>query len=445
MKYVFVFMLSLSFAWAGRPEAFSALGAQLESELLQLNALTGLSQFDRHQVDVYAKAQQHCFEKGYALDAAVASHDPERNALRSDYLSCLRTLQKESGRWQHRYALALEKAIEDKAAKSFELLVTHPLEPLQRPSLRDHALAYYDRIRVEYNISTMETIREAAANTQYMEDEEASAQDQPVFGVSEARKRNLPVFVSAKQRQDRYIFYAKNRTNFPVTLTLNLLKMKNFKASETLPCSVEVEPKAEKKILDVDVVDLGKGSSMLPHYSWVMGRASARHSDPLYRLPFAVGSKALVSQGFNGGVTHTGRSCYAVDFSCPVGTKIHAARGGKVIAVQTGHDRGGSDKRFRKDANYIIIEHEDKTLGKYVHLRHNGAMVRVGERVKTGQCIGYSGNTGYSTGPHLHFSVSSVDPDSKRVSVTLPFRFQTDKGMVDAPKSRDLFQVVEVK
>jgi murein DD-endopeptidase MepM/ murein hydrolase activator NlpD len=445
MKYVFVFMLSLSFAWAGRPEAFSTLGAQLESERAQLEALAQMPQFDRQQVDAYAKAQQGCFEKGFALDAAVASQDSQRNALRSDYLSCLRALQKKSALWQHRYALALGKAIRDNEAKPFELLVTYPLDPLKRPSLKEQSLAYYETIRSEHNISAMEAMRDAASNTLYAEDEEAAAQDQPVFGVSEARKRKLPVFVSAKQLHDRYIFYAKNRNNFPVTVTLDLLKMKNFKASEKLPCHIELGPKAEEKLLDVDVVDLGKGSSMLPHYSWVMGRASARHSDPLYRLPFAVGTKALVSQGFNGGMTHNGRSCYAVDFSCAVGTKIYAARGGRVIAVETSHDRGGADKRFRRDANYIIIEHGDKTLGKYVHLKHNGATVRVGERVRTGQLIGYSGNTGYSTGPHLHFSVSSVDPDSKRVSVTLPFRFETAGGMIDTPKSREIYQVVKVQ
>ena len=444
MKYVFVFMLSLSFAWAGRPEAFSALGAQLETELVQLIALAEMPQFDRRQVDAYAKGQQSCFEKGHALDAAVASQDPLRNALRSDYLSCLRTLQKQSTRWQHRYALALEKAIGDKEAQHFETLVTHPLEPLQRPSLQEQALAYYNTIRDVYSIRVMETMREAAANTQYMEEEDAFVQDQPVLGVSEARKSRLPVYVYAKQLRDRYVFYAKNRTRFPVTVTLNLQKMKNFKASEKLPCTIELEPKGEAKILDVDTVDPGKEASMLPHFGWVMGCASARHSDPLYRLPFAVGTKACVSQGFNGGVTHTGRSCYAVDFSCPVGTKIYAARSGKVIAVETSHNRGGSDKRFRKDANYIIIEHDDKTLGKYVHLKQNGTMVRVGERVETGQCIGYSGNTGYSTGPHLHFSVSSVDPDSKTLPVTLPFRFQTAGGTVDAPKTRDVFRVVKV-
>jgi len=447
MRAVLLIVLCLSFARAGHPEAFATLGTQLESELVQIEALAGAEPFERPKVDIYADALHGCFDKGYKLDAAVASYDPKRDELRTGYLSCLRALQKKSSRWQHRYMSALEKAISDRSAKDFALLVSHPLEPLKRPSLQEQALAYYDEIRSEHNISAMETMRVLAMNTVYMEDEEEDGfqHDQAVLGVSDARKSKLPVVVSTKEQGNGYIFYAKNRTNFPVTLTLDLSKMKNFKASEKLPCSIEVGPKAECKILNVDVVDRGKGASMLPHYSWVMGRVSARHSDPLYRLPFALGTKAVVSQGFFGGVTHNGRSCYAVDFNCPEGTKIYAARGGKVIAVDTSHNRGGFDVSFRKDANYIIIEHDDDTLGKYVHLKQYGSVVRVGESVQRGQLIGYSGNTGYSSGPHLHFSVSSVDPETKRLPVTLPFRFETAEGTVDAPKSRDVYRVVKVQ
>lgn len=444
MKQILLFLLCFPFAWAGHPEAFSTLGGQLETEFAALSTLTGMPWIDRSDVDTDAVAQRECFEKGYALDAALLSHIPERSALRSEYLSCLRALQQKSRRWERRYASALQHAIKTNAVTDFEMLVTHPLEPLRRPSLRERAMAYYDTIRQTHTISAMETMREASAHTLYAEDEETSEEEQTVFGRSETLGAKGPVTVSTKQERSCCVFYAKNRTNFPVTLTLSLSQMKNFKASVRLPISIELEPKAEAKILDVDIVDTGKGASMLPRYSWIMGRASARHSDPLYRVPFAVGTDAVVSQGFNGGVTHNGRSCYAVDFSCPEGTKVYAARAGRVIAVESSHNRGGFEKRFRADANYIIIEHDDHTLGKYVHLKQYGAMVRVGETVWTGQFIGYSGNTGYSSGPHLHFSVSSVDPDTKSMPLTLPFRFQTAGGTVAAPKSTDIYRVVKL-
>lgn len=446
MRPFLLLLVCFSFTWAGHPNAFSVLGGALESELATLRALEGMSWITRGEVDAYARAQQACFEMGDALDAALRSERDGSGELRLDYLSCLRNLQKQSDRWERRYAGALQKAIDTDTQKDFERLVTHPLEPLQRQSLRERALAYYDGIRGTHKIGAMEALREVDANTQYAEDDETFEQGQTVtLGTSGAGPAKGPVVVSAKERYSGFVFYAKNRNSFPVTLTLSLSDIKNFKASEALPFSVELTPHSEKKLLNVDIVDRAQGASMLPRYSWVMGRASAKHSDPLYRLPFAVGSGVTVSQGFDGGVTHTGRSRYAVDFSCAVGTEVYAARGGKVIAARSGRRRGGFDKRFRAETNYIVIEHDDHTLGKYAHLKYNGVKVTVGETVQTGRLIGYSGNTGYSSGPHLHFSVSSVDPDSKDIPVTLPFRFLTAGGVVETPKTKDRYQVVNVR
>lgn len=445
MKHLLLLLLCFSFVNADHPEAFSALGSELESELATLRMLEKMPWVDHRELDGYAQTQQACFQKGYALDAALRSNSSGIGGLRTAYLACLRSVQRQNSLWDHRYELALQKAIGSGAKKAFSLLVTHPLEPLKQPVLQEKALAYYDTIRSELNISIMEQMREVAANTQYTEDDDSAVQDQTVLGEQEARVSKRRVVVTSKEQYGRYVFYAKNKNSYPVTLTLSLTKLKNLKAMENLPCSIELGPNDTEKILDVDVLDRAKGASMQSRYSWVMGLASAQHSDPLYRLPFAVGSKVTVSQGFNGGSTHVGRECYAVDFSCPVGTKVYAARGGKVIAVVSSHRQGGFEKRYRADANYIIIEHDDHTFGRYFHLRHNGAVVQVGERVHTGQLIGYSGNTGYTSGPHLHFCVTSVDPGSKIVPTTLPFRFETASGEVDAPKTRDTYEVVRVE
>ena len=445
MRHFLLFLCALSFVRAAHPEAFSSLGGALEEKRSTLRALEGMPWIERREVDRFAEAQQACFEKGYALDAALRTRSPKQNALRSSYLGCLRTLQRESGRWEHRYASALQKAIDDDAAEDFERLVTHPLEPLNRPSLQEQALAYYETIRGTHPVDAMETLRETVANTQYAVYEESVAPEHPVMGVAEAYRSSASVVMFAKEQYRGLVFYAKNRNAFPVTLTLNASKMQNFKTPVSLPLSIELDPKTEKKILDIAIIDRRKEATLHPRYSWVMGRASARHSDPLYRLPFAVGSDVRVSQGFNGDLTHTGRSRYAVDFGCPVGTKVYAARGGRVIAVETRHNRGGFDPRFRADANYIIIEHADHTLGKYIHLKQHGSEVRVGEKVRRGQLIGHSGMTGYCSAPHLHFSVGSVDPESKRAGITLPFRFQTAEGTVDRPKSGDVYRVVRVQ
>jgi murein DD-endopeptidase MepM/ murein hydrolase activator NlpD len=65
------------------------------------------------------------------------------------------------------------------------------------------------------------------------------------------------------------------------------------------------------------------------------------------------------------------------------------------------------------------VLHDDGSMALYAHLREGGVLVRAGERVTLGQMIGYSGSTGYSSGPHLHFAVQ-VNGGLQLVSV--PFR-----------------------
>ncbi len=60
----------------------------------------------------------------------------------------------------------------------------------------------------------------------------------------------------------------------------------------------------------------------------------------------------------------------------------------------------------RGKENFIYILHDDGTVGQYAHLEENGILVNEGVFVKQGQLIGKSGNTGYSTTPHLHFVVT---------------------------------------
>lgn len=89
---------------------------------------------------------------------------------------------------------------------------------------------------------------------------------------------------------------------------------------------------------------------------------------------------------------HTG-----VDFACPQGTEVYAARDGKVLEAKNGVTWGGSY------GNAIIIDHGNGKRAIYAHL--SKINVKAGQKVTEGQLIGLSGNTGNSSGPHLHFEV----------------------------------------
>ena len=86
---------------------------------------------------------------------------------------------------------------------------------------------------------------------------------------------------------------------------------------------------------------------------------------------------------------------------------------------------------FEKHANFIIIEHSDGTLGSYAHLKQNGVVVKVGEMVKKGKLIGYSGKTGFTRGAHLHFIVyKAVDGKSRK---SFPVKFMSSIGVFNKP------------
>ena len=133
---------------------------------------------------------------------------------------------------------------------------------------------------------------------------------------------------------------------------------------------------------------------------------AAHHPARPYRAPFTVGTTFRVSQAYPDHMTHvTPDSTYAVDIAMPDGTAVDAAREGTVINVRHDSFRGGAAAAMADQANLIEILHEDGTIAVYGHLHWDSIRVRIGQRVALGEYIADSGNTGFSSGPHLHFAV----------------------------------------
>lgn len=91
-----------------------------------------------------------------------------------------------------------------------------------------------------------------------------------------------------------------------------------------------------------------------------------------------------------------------VDFRASIGTPVLAALDGR-IKVVSNNDIGTSRWQKFQYGRHILIEHDNGITSLYAHL--SKAVVSPGQTVRTGEVIGYSGNTGYSTGPHLHFTL----------------------------------------
>lgn len=155
---------------------------------------------------------------------------------------------------------------------------------------------------------------------------------------------------------------------------------------------------------------------------WTPGKLDARHDPAVhYASPLLPAGNYRIVQGFNGNYSHSGASRYAVDFAAPVGTPVFAARGGVVIATKADGRQGGPSRTLAKHANYVAIFHDDGTTGEYYHLKYQGVAVSRGDKVTRGQLIGYSGNTGFSSLPHLHFGVYVAKPHGKYQSVPITF------------------------
>jgi murein DD-endopeptidase MepM/ murein hydrolase activator NlpD len=166
-------------------------------------------------------------------------------------------------------------------------------------------------------------------------------------------------------------------------------------------------------------------SSCGRQYHMAAGESYDTDSSYIYSLPYPQGDKHLLVQGYNSWFSHKGR--LGLDFKMKTGSPILAARSGVVIRVQEGFKTGGANKKYYGKANSVVIRHDDGSQALYGHLKQNGALVEVGDTIRLGQLIAYSGSTGYSAFPHLHFSVWNAGPNGRRM--LLPTRFYTRKGI----------------
>jgi len=216
----------------------------------------------------------------------------------------------------------------------------------------------------------------------------------------------------------------RNRLNGPLAVRLSLVDDDNVVSYPALPANFVLAAGEERELVSLGALEPRRGWQYRLQTESLPGNPSGGHRpDGPYRPPFASGQRFPISQAFGGQHSHNSpESHYAVDIAMPIGTPIHAARGGVVMDIARWFHRTGQDRqRYGPRANYIRILHDDGSMAVYAHLDYAGVEVHPGQQVATGQRIGRSGNTGYSSGPHLHF-VIQVNRDMALVSV--PFEFE---------------------
>jgi len=200
----------------------------------------------------------------------------------------------------------------------------------------------------------------------------------------------------------------------------NILRLKTVKiytAEEMIAYKTEYQENNEWLETKSQTLRVGETGTKLCKYEEILldGKSSEKHllqeeitKEPVNAL-VEIGTQEVKSYtypvnavitsyfGSRWGSTHKG-----IDFGVSIGTEIKAARAGKVIRADW----------YSSFGKCVEIQHSDGSVTRYAHL--NGFEVSYGDEVKQGEVIAYSGNTGRSTGPHLHFEILiggvQVDP-----------------------------------
>jgi murein DD-endopeptidase MepM/ murein hydrolase activator NlpD len=214
----------------------------------------------------------------------------------------------------------------------------------------------------------------------------------------------------------------QNRWRGPVGVELTMPESQNAASEPEMPLRTVLDPLERRQVALVFPHVRGQSARFNVAYRAVPGDPSAHH-DGSYRYahPLPEGRFEL-AQGPGGKFSHTDlQSQYAYDLAADEGTPVLAARDGMVMQVERDYYGNGLDmERFGDRANSVRVLHSDGSMAVYAHLLWESAIVSPGQKVRVGQQLALSGNTGFSTGPHLHFVVQ-VNQDMRLVAVPIEF------------------------
>lgn len=266
--------------------------------------------------------------------------------------------------------------------------------------------------------------------------------DGSLVEVRELERRNVPgkLQVTYNFVNRRVQLVANNEYYIPVELKLKIEDISGLEFPDAEDDLHWVVPaRSVLTLLDLGLLENGRPPLLEYSVDFHPGDPNSLHRPQVpYRVPFAVANSYPVTQAFPDVMTHTSPdSYYAVDVAMPIGTDVFAARAGIVFDVASGNFTAGLDpERDGPKANVVQILHDDGTYAVYAHLNTNTVRVRPGDRVERGQYIADSGNTGFSSGPHLHFAILR---NAGMRTESLPFVFEgRNSGLVAPTAGMDL-------
>jgi murein DD-endopeptidase MepM/ murein hydrolase activator NlpD len=187
----------------------------------------------------------------------------------------------------------------------------------------------------------------------------------------------------------------------PVEIQLGLDRLDNVGGVPDKPIRWVLPPRSKIRLVTLAPIDASKPMHYKAKLRTALGDPRLAAQPYEYPLPWSGGPFRL-TQGANGRYSHfTPKGRYAMDIAMPEGTPILSARAGMVVKIENHQSGRGNNP----SGNFVRILHDDGTMGVYLHLMRQSVTVQEGQRVEVGSQIARSGNTGNSTGAHLHFVV----------------------------------------
>jgi murein DD-endopeptidase MepM/ murein hydrolase activator NlpD len=209
------------------------------------------------------------------------------------------------------------------------------------------------------------------------------------------------VHLSTRREKGVDSLFVRNDLFAPVEIELKVSDLKNVLGVAEQTIRRTLPARSNERLLVLSPKVASRAMSYKTNLRSIVGDPQRASLAYRYPLPW-VGGPFRLSQGPNGKYSHFGaKGRYAMDIAMPEGTPIIAARAGVVIKIENDQSGKGSNP----SGNFVRILHDDGTMGVYLHLMRGSVTVKEGQRVALGSALARSGNTGNSTGPHLHFAI----------------------------------------
>jgi murein DD-endopeptidase MepM/ murein hydrolase activator NlpD len=255
-----------------------------------------------------------------------------------------------------------------------------------------------------------------------------SYSDRPSKGAKEfvfqdrmVERLERQVYLDIKKQKGGDVVFVRNDLYAPVEIALAFISLSNVRGAPAKAIRRVLPARSKTRMAMLTPITAGQPLQYSPQFQYSLGNPVGVAQSYRYPLPWRGGPFRL-SQGAEGQYSHFGpKNRYAMDIAMPVGTPIIAARAGVVVKVENSQSGRGTDP----SGNFVRVLHNDGTMGVYLHLKQGSVSVREGQQVTVGSPLALSGNTGNSSGPHLHFVVQR---NTGQGLVSIPYQFNQPLG-----------------